>query len=133
MNPTTPRPTAENARDQDGAQTAAAAPTVPSAGTTPTATTTQTKNMTTYFPTDYDAINEIGRKAGETIAERATKLYNSLTTDERVRFSRNGEFPYRMAKLLIVACQDDIERQWSAEGFKTELRALKRIRSSRYV
>jgi hypothetical protein len=63
--------------------------------------------MTTYFPTDYDAINEIGRKAGESIAEKATKLYDSLTTDERQRFSRNGEFPYRLAKLLIVACQDE--------------------------
>lgn len=83
--------------------------------------------------TAQEAINEIGAKAGESLAEKATKLYDALTTDERQRFSRNGEFLYRMAKLLIVACQDDVERQWGAEGFKTELRALKKIRAHRYV
>jgi len=83
--------------------------------------------------TAQEAINEIGAKAGESLAEKATKLYDALTTDERQRFSQNGALLYRLAKLLIVTCQDDIERQWSAEGFKTELRALKRIRLHRYV
>lgn len=83
--------------------------------------------------TPAEAVREIGAGAGEVLATKAAQILSNLTADEIKRFSHNGEFPYRIAKLLIVASQDEVTRQYSAEGFKSELRSLKRIRASRYL
>lgn len=80
-----------------------------------------------------EAIREIGEGAGQVLATKALQILENLTRDEIKRFSCNGEMLYRLAKLLIVASQEEITWQYSAEAFKSELRTLKRIRRTRYV
>ena len=76
-------------------------------------------------------INEICETAGRDLAEASKRVLENLTPDEIKRFTA-GQYPYRLAKTLLCSVSDRIEQQWAAEATLGEIKALKRIRKSRY-
>lgn len=78
------------------------------------------------------ALSEITKNAGIVLFDKACRVFESLTPEERQKFSLDGCQPVRLAKTIMVACADEIEWQFSAEAIKPAVRAIKRIRKSRY-
>lgn len=69
------------------------------------------------------ALDELTQGAGKVLFDRATKLYASLADDERQRFNVGGTQFYRAARIVMLACVDEIEGQYSAEATRILMRA----------
>lgn len=94
---------------------------------------TETKIRTPEFSNQVMlALMEITKSAGKLLSEKARDVFFNLTFDEMAKFSHDGNFPYRLAKSLLCSVAEDIEWQFSAETTKPEIKAIKRIRKSRY-
>lgn len=76
-------------------------------------------------------IDEVCTEAGSDLAIACKRVLGNLTDDEVERFTQ-GQYPYRLAKTLLCSVSDRIEQQWAAEATLGEIKALKRIRKSRY-
>jgi hypothetical protein len=78
------------------------------------------------------ALDEITVSAAQMLYNKAQKVYDKLTCDERDKFSLGGEQPMRLARTIMVACADEVEWQFSAEAITGAVKSIKRLRKSRY-
>lgn len=77
-------------------------------------------------------IDELCKNAGEVLAERCKIGFIKLSKDEVLKFSNQGQHPWRLARTLMCACHEVIQEQFSAEAILPAIKSVKRILKNRY-
>lgn len=79
-------------------------------------------------------IKAITTSAQATLAQEMDRLLDKLTEEEILKFTKDGAFPVRLAKTLLVAIAEGgiISREYATEATLKEIKALKRINHNRY-
>lgn len=87
------------------------------------------------------ALEELTQSAAAVLLAKSIEVAGKLSEDERDRFTgavtfaplRQVEKPFRLARILLCACADEIEWQFSAECIKRDIRRVRRLRKQRYA
>ena len=75
----------------------------------------------------------VTENAGKVLFDAVARVYSHLTWDERIKFCVGVQEPQfvKLAKTLLVACEDSIDNQFNAEAIKAAVKSVKRIRRER--